>query len=89
LTAATAADDNDGLYLNDDTWRAGDRRQRRRGRIAGNIWSAGDEISLYPAKFVMIVIKLHAELMYTVQPAFAVQARHPDIQRESDSPYFA
>jgi len=36
-------------------------------------------------KFVKIVIKLPAELMRTVQPAFAVQARHRDSQRESDT----
>ena len=41
-------------------------------------------------KFVKIVIKLPAELMRTVQPAFVVQSRHRDSpERESDSPYFA
>ena len=44
---------------------------------------------LYPPKFVKIVIKLPPELMHTVQPAFAVQARRRDSPRESDSPYFA
>ena len=38
---------------------------------------------LYPPKFVKIVIELSAELMRTVQPAFAVQARHRDSPRES------
>jgi len=44
---------------------------------------------LYPPKFVKIVIKLPPELMHTVQPAFAVQARRRDSPREIDSPYFA
>ena len=35
-------------------------------------------------KFVKIVIKLSAELMRTVQPAFAVQARHRGRQRERE-----
>jgi len=62
------------------------RRQRRRGcrgRIPGNIWSAGDEMSYIPPKFDKIVIKLPAEPMRTVQPSFAVQARHRGSQRES------
>jgi len=42
-----------------------------------------------PPKFVKIVIKLPAELMRTVQPAFAVQARHQHCPRECDSFYFA
>ena len=65
------------------------RRQRHRGRIPGNIWSAGDEMSYVQQSLSKIVIKLPAELMRTVQPAFAVQARHRDSQRENDSPYFA
>jgi len=36
---------------------------------------------LYPPKFLIIVIKLPAELMRTVQPAFAVQARHRESER--------
>jgi len=61
------------------------RRQRRRGcrgRIPGNIWSAGDEMSYILPKFDKIVIKLPAELMRTVQPSFAAQARHRGSQRE-------
>jgi len=68
------------------------RRQRHRGcqgRIPGNIWSAGDEMSSIPPKFVKIVIKLPAELMRTVQRAFAVQGRDQHSQRESDISYFA
>ena len=44
---------------------------------------------LISPEFVKIVIRLPAELMRTVQPAFAVQARQRDSPRESDSPYFA
>ena len=44
---------------------------------------------LISPKVCQIVIKLPAELMRTVQPAFAVQARPRDSQRETDSPYFA
>ena len=36
---------------------------------------------LIPPKFDKIVIKLPAELMRTVQPSFAVQARHRGSQR--------
>jgi len=39
---------------------------------------------LYPPNFDKIVIKLPAELMYMVQPLFAVQARHQGRQREND-----
>ena len=35
------------------------------------------------------VIKLPAELMRSVQPAFAVLARRRDSQRKTDNPYFA
>jgi len=41
---------------------------------------------LIALKFVKIVIKLHAELMRTVQPAFVVQARHRDSPGERDRP---
>ena len=34
----------------------------------------------------LVKVKLPAELMRMVQPAFAVQARHRDSPRESDSP---
>jgi len=50
---------------------------------AGNIWSAGDEMSYIPPKFDEIVIKLPAEPMRMVQLWFAVQARHRGSQRES------
>jgi len=72
------------------------RRERHRGcrgRIPGNIWSAGDEMSYILPKFVKIVSKLPAELMRrpTAQPAFALKARHRNSPRQSSrpSPYFA
>ena len=70
-----------------DNLTADHRRQRRRGcrgRIPGNIWSVGDEMSYNPPppKFDKIVTKLPAEPMRTVQPSFAVQARQRDSQRE-------
>ena len=72
---------------------------RKRNLISIGVNAAGDAGDVSPAifgqpvtkflisppKFVKIVIKLPAELMRMVQPAFAVQARH----RVSDSFYFA
>jgi len=55
-------------------------------RIPGNICSAEDEMSYIPSKVCQNCYQIACR---TVYPAFVVQARHPDIQRESDSPYFA
>ena len=53
-----------------------------RGRIPGNIWSVGDEMSYIPSKFVKIVIKLPAELMrIRCNPAFVVPGRHRNSPR--------
>ena len=59
-------------------------------RILVNIWSVGDEVSYIPSKFVKIVVKLPAELMRTVQPAFAVYKQDTEtVKDKSDSPYSA
>jgi len=71
-------------YIIFHIWRQ--RHRGCRGHIPSNIWSAGDEMSYIALKFVKIVIKLPAELMRTVQPAFALQARHRDSPRECDRP---
>ena len=43
----------------------------------------GTKCLISSPKFVKIVIKLPAEMMRTVQPSFAIQARHRGSQRQS------
>jgi len=72
------------------------RRQCHQGCMPGTyprqyLASRGRNV-LYSPKFVKIVIKLRVACRtdaYMVQPAFAVQTRHRDSQRELYSPYFA
>ena len=52
------------------------------GTYPRQYWSAGDEMSYIPPKFDKIVSKLPAELMRTVQPSFAAQARHSGSPRQ-------
>ena len=49
------------VFYRPDALPSAHRRQRHRGHVPDNIWSAGDEVSYIPAKFVKFLLQTHAK----------------------------